>query len=167
MGLVSKVEAHGYMTFPTARQPGAPGLDLKGAGHCAKCWFTNGVSIPGKATICDRELLTNTMAEEGKRPCTSADRKQDKPWRAPGTAPIRSPCGDYSGQDGTKLPPTPRTLWKRGTSVKVAQAITANHGGGYAYRLCPASAAPTESCFQAHHLAFADNSTEVLYPDGQ
>lgn len=166
LSFVAGAKAHGYMTLPQARQPGAPGLDLL-SGHCSKCWFTNGVSIPGKPTLCDRELLTNTMAEEGKQPCTSSDKHQDKPWRAPGTAPISSPCGDYSGQDGTKLPPTARTLWQRGTSVEVAEAITANHGGGYAYRLCPVGEALTESCFQSYHLAFADNMTTVRYADGR
>jgi hypothetical protein len=46
-------------------------------------------------------------------------------------------------------------------------SITANHGGGYAYRLCPANAAPTEACFQAHHLQFADETTDVQHLNGK
>lgn len=34
----------------------------------------------------------------------------------------------------------------------------ANHGGGYSYRLCPASSALTEECFNAVHLNFSGSS---------
>lgn len=33
-------------------------------------------------------------------------------------------------------------------------SVDANHGGGYAYRLCPKSENITEECFQRHHLEF-------------
>ena len=36
-----------------------------------------------------------------------------------------------------------------------------NHGGGYSYRLCPASEPLTEECFQRHHLDF-DPTKQVL-----
>ena len=36
--------------------------------------------------------------------------------------------------------------------VQVAWQVRNNHGGGYAYRLCPANMPLTEECFQAHHL---------------
>ena len=36
-----------------------------------------------------------------------------------------------------------------------------NHGGGYAYRLCPTDEPLTEACFQAHHLDF-DPAKQVL-----
>ena len=38
--------------------------------------------------------------------------------------------------------------------AKVAWGIAANHGGGYQYRLCPASEDPTEECFQKTPLEF-------------
>jgi len=159
------VHSHGYMNLPVPRQPGAPGLDLEDSGHCAQCWFTNGISIPGKATICDAALLTTGLAAKPDVVCTSGDNHQDMPWRAPGTAPSKSPCGIY-GTDGVNLPPTTRSIWQRGSVVEVAERISANHGGGYAYRLCPSSEAATEACFQAHHLAFEGNTTTVYYPDG-
>eukprot|EP01050_Picozoa_sp_SAG11_P035933 SAG11_NODE_13419_length_656_cov_0.551167_1_plen_72_part_00 len=40
------------------------------------------------------------------------------------------------------------------------------HGGGYAYRLCPASSALTEACFQRHPLQFAPNKSALLLPGG-
>jgi hypothetical protein len=49
----------------------------------------------------------------------------------------------------------------------VAWAITANHGGGYAYRLCPTGETGlSESCFQQNHLAFAGDTTSIVDPRG-
>ena len=56
------------------------------------------------------------------------------------------------GMLGSLLPPTPAALrpkWKAGSSVEVAWGVRYNHGGGYSYRLCPASEKLTEACFQA------------------
>merc|ERR1719359_2587743 len=90
------------------------------------------------------------------------------PWQAPGTAPLKSPCGvGNNGQDGLDLPETNGTVWQRGSVVEMAHAIWHNHGGGYAYRLCPKSETPNEECFQAHHLAFVGNSTTIRYTDGR
>ena len=55
------------------------------------------------------------------------------------------------------LPAAPSgTVWVAGSSVEVAWAIHANHGGGYQYRLCPRSGTTplTESCFQKTPLNF-------------
>ena len=87
-------------------------------------------------------------------------------WRAPGTAPIRSPCGIDGGNPGGcssspfgpgdktggscagggygigpdarnfSFPNYVTTDWTAGSIVDVAWALTANHGGGYSYRLC-------------------------------
>ena len=43
----------------------------------------------------------------------------------------------YSLVTITKLYHFAGTVWKSGTEVNVSWAITANHGGGYQYRLCP------------------------------
>lgn len=64
------------------------------------------------------------------------------------------------------MPPTARTLWQKGTVVEVAWSLDNNHGGGYAYRLCPANEAQTETCFQRHHLEFADNVTRLRHISG-
>merc|ERR1712185_79696 len=68
------------------------------------------------------------------------------------------------GMMGSKLPPTPtanRTRWVAGTYVEVAWGPRYNHGGGYQYRLCPATEPLTEECFQRHPLEF-DRTKQVL-----
>ena len=53
------------------------------------------------------------------------------------------------------------TTWTAGDTVEVAWGITANHGGGYSYRLCKLGPEGrqglTEECFQAMPLQFADD----------
>ena len=68
------------------------------------------------------------------------------------------PPGVPQGADGVLLPAHGEAeRWERGTDVEVAWAISANHGGGYSYRLCPSDnlAGVNESCFQANPLEFA------------
>lgn len=73
-----------------------------------------------------------------------------------------------SGADGIDLPKTASPpKWVRGKSVEVALSVLANHGGGYAYRLCPVDVPTTEACFQRHHLAFEGNTTTVRFVDGR
>ena len=79
------------------------------------------------------------------------------PWRAPGSAPVfGSGCGvgggsskaylnggfiksHPQGMDGKDLPAVGQpAVWRRGSKATVGWAISANHGGGYSYRLCPA-----------------------------
>lgn len=106
------------------------------------------------------------------------------PWRAPGTGRVNSPCGkncDNTGNfwpdctklngtmdpavsalDGVDLPKTQLTEWTAGGTAAVAWATAANHGGGYAYRLCKASEKLTEECFQKTHLKFATDTTELV-----
>jgi len=102
------------------------------------------------------------------------------PWRAPGYAPVMDPCGVISGnqnhapyyhpeiKDGTtgsELPElgTPKPQWPRGSAQDVGWNIIANHGGGYAYRLCPKSSNLTEACFQRHHLEFASDTSWIQW----
>mmetsp|Transcript_68992 Transcript_68992/g.120057 ORF Transcript_68992/g.120057 Transcript_68992/m.120057 type:complete len:240 (+) Transcript_68992:2-721(+) len=93
---------------------------------------------------------------------------------APGHAPVFSPCGLAAGQangsypkngdvpppgytpgdDMRDLKPTTPTEWPIGSLQEVSWTIAANHGGGYAVRLCPRSSNLTEDCFQSHHLSF-------------
>ena len=76
---------------------------------------------------------------------------------------MASPCGIFSGASGgtrgrdmRDLPSAPADVWTAGGTAEVAWAITANHGGGYAYRLCPLSDNElSEECFQSNHLSFA------------
>eukprot|EP01065_Artemidia_motanka_P022789 TRINITY_DN269_c0_g1_i1.p1 TRINITY_DN269_c0_g1~~TRINITY_DN269_c0_g1_i1.p1 ORF type:complete len:428 (+),score=110.04 TRINITY_DN269_c0_g1_i1:96-1379(+) len=105
------------------------------------------------------------------------------PWRSPGAAGVLDACGlaggstkdntgaggigwitvaGVQGYPGSKLPPVDlKTTWKAGTEVEVSWGITANHGGGYQYRLCPRSSPLTEECFQKMPLEFV-GSTQVL-----
>ena len=110
------------------------------------------------------------------------------PWRAPGRAPVFDACGmaggtlsevfnagafnttKYAAQGdlGSKvLPPRPSgTVWRRGGQAKARWQVTAQHGGGYQYRLCPASEPLTEACFQRTPLLFAPPYTHrVLFAD--
>jgi len=111
------------------------------------------------------------------------------PWRYPGAAPVADVCGyaggSPSGQDGPEagdyinttyahhgmkgsdLPKMPTgTVWKIGGQATVTWNVRNNHGGGYSYRLCPASEPLTEKCFQAHPLDFVQDKQAILFPDG-
>lgn len=102
------------------------------------------------------------------------------PWRAPGYAPVLDPCGVISGKQnhapyyhpdipdntkGSELPElsTPKPQWPQGSEQDVAWNMIANHGGGYAYRLCKKSNNLTEECFQKGHLQFASNTSWIQW----
>lgn len=105
------------------------------------------------------------------------------PWMAPGSAPVFSPCGLAAGQSGGSYPANgdvaPEgynpgddgrditsgvfTEWAVGSIQEVQWKIAANHGGGYAVRLCPLSQNLTEECFQTHHLAFEGESSWIQF----
>lgn len=123
---------------------------------------------------------------------TQGDWTQWNPWRSPGSTgkgnPGFQPCGVNSGSkpsfplppaqgqpafaNGTDLPPlppsAPKAQWKSGSVVEASWAIYANHGGGYAYRLCKkVEGKPyTEECYQQGHLEFATDTTQIRYIDG-
>ena len=64
---------------------------------------------------------------------------------------------------GTDLPPMDTgVVWKAGGEAEVVFAVKFNHGGGYAYRLCPADEPLTEECFQRTHLKFAEEATQCV-----
>jgi len=112
------------------------------------------------------------------------------PWRAPGTAGVLDACGlaggtpwgadvsewgqyvnttfAHHGDYGTKvLPEFPtNTTWKIGGTAEAIWQITANHGGGYQYRLCPLSEELTEECFQKHPLDFDTDKQMLQWNNG-
>jgi len=131
---------------------------------CIANWFTNNTKIPHKS---------NGQA--------------NNPWHAPGTAPIFSPCGvaggnpeGCTGQEHEKFgdccgdncggyslgenaeeypwPDAPVTEWKAGSYQEVSWFTSANHEGGYIYRLCKKPkhglTGLTEECFQEGSLKF-------------
>lgn len=112
------------------------------------------------------------------------------PWRSPGSAPVLDSCGlsggSYDNNDvaggygnatiarkqgarGSELPAlhSKWTLqWQAGTAVEVSWGVSANHGGGYQYRLCPADEPLTEECFQKTPLAFSGSKSWLRWKDG-
>jgi len=136
-------------------------------------WYVSKVSIPGNATL-PLDLITVDSDRASRSPCNT------NPWRAPGTAPVLSPCGTgcdggkgdawdpvgspqcadpQNWEDGRDLPQTTRAVWQQGDIVELAWSPSIQHGGGYAYRVCPAEATLDEACFQQldHHLEFVDD----------
>lgn len=128
------------------------------------------------ATICDPLLRTvNTAAKCG----AWDDFYYYTPWRAPGSAPVIDSCGSAGGRlkgqgggyfgatyvnttnakvgdHGSEIAatkPGPTATWRAGTTVEVAWTMMANHGGGYAYRLCPLGTRLDEACFQRQVIA--------------
>jgi len=110
------------------------------------------------------------------------------PWRAPGTAVPLDACGLAGGSTknndaaggygnitvageqgfpGSRLPPVARPpTWAAGSVVNVSWAISANHGGGYVYRLCSADEELTEACFQQTILPFEGETSWLRWADG-
>ena len=112
---------------------------------------------------------------------------------ATGHAPVADPCGlaggtpwyepspeegryyntsyAFHGMKGTALKPLPRSAyqperWKIGGTAEVSWSVWANHGGGYSYRLCPASEPLTEACFQKHPLDFVQDKQQLVLKNG-
>ena len=164
--LADLVSGHGHMTLPPSRNGGrlAMAADcMKGecmwfsqpdAGGSTYGSDSPIGKIKGEPTLNAPELRTyNVDVSSGPR-----DYTRHNPWRAPGSAPvIGSGCGRGGGggvregdggtakefgltqnMDGADLPPLANhsVSWTRGTVQEVAWANNANHGGGYAYRLC-------------------------------
>jgi len=147
------------------------------------CSETGGTMEP---TISDPSLRTyRDSLQEG-------DWTKNNPWRAPGFAPVFSPCGlagggstpgDWMseslqehiragavtppfirrGYDSRDVPEGPKMRWASGSVQEVAWSMFLNHGGGYSYRLCPKSSKLTEECFQKNHLQFASNASWIQY----
>eukprot|EP00051_Salpingoeca_urceolata_P019139 m.275749 g.275749 ORF g.275749 m.275749 type:complete len:368 (+) comp19357_c0_seq1:89-1192(+) len=178
--VVAVVAGHGQMTLPTGRNNGT----LANAGNCFgyECfWFSQIVEIPGEPTLNEKKFRTvNVDVSSG-----ADDFTRQMPWRAPGTAPVfGSGCGVAGGGDkergnggipppGIKqgadaldvLKPSAEVTWRRGSIQEVAWAIYANHGGGYAYRLCKNDGKNkvTEECFQRTPLTFVGDKSVLRW----
>jgi len=116
------------------------------------------------------------------------------PWRYPGSAPVENSCGlngggyqsgphgtggeaffgFLQGWKGTEVSPLLKeTTWIAGSTVEVAWGITANHGGGYQYRLCRLKNKAinitdqvTEECFQQIPLPFVGDKQWIQFGNG-
>lgn len=175
LSLLVGVSAHGRISFPPNRNGGTLEVGGTTCGYhdggtqiedgCA--WLTNAINIPGDVTLIDPLLLTTKASI-----ADPVDKLNPEvtPWRAPGTAPVLSPCGNnlyHPTKDGRDLPPNPtHTTWRAGSAVEVATTVYINHGGGWSWRLCPKSAPLTEECFQQTYLRFVGDSSVIRYTDG-
>ena len=94
----------------------------------------------------------------------------------PHGCPVGGPPGECPGggfgygpaAENVSFPGAQSTVWRAGGVEKVGWGITANHGGGYSYRLCRAPAAGealTEECFQQTVLRFSGDTQWVQYGD--
>jgi len=182
LSLLVGVSGHGHVTFPPSTRHGG---NLNDAGSCVTnitgdfnidvcAWFSQPAVIPGKPTLPDYMRSYNVDVNSG-----SADWSATMPWRAPGTAPVLgSGCGvgggnsvplpnggqsTKQGLDGFSLPAMPPTKWLRGSEQEVGFSISANHGGGYQWRLCKVSDGVSEACFQKTPLAFAGDKSALQY----
>jgi len=162
---------------------------------CPKCTGGGVVGIdvpdcfhPAEPTIKfdDKELRTYALNDIYKL----NDFTKHHPWRYPGSAPVENSCGiaggwfteGIQGNGGDAPPGVPqgelgtnsnfsqplvdKTQWVAGTVVEVAWGITANHGGGYQYRLCPADSKLDEACFQKNVLPFVGTASWLQHGDG-
>jgi len=170
---------HGHMTLPPSTR--IPGASLSTGGSCAdgQCnWFTNNIFISGPETL---PMEFRTVTNGG-----SPDVFAGSPWRSPGQAQVygsgcgvagggphrfanggNAPAGTEQNTDGYHgLPKQPQTTFQIGAEAQVAWAISANHGGGYHYRLCKVSDGISEECFQRTPLKFAGNNSQIIHSDG-
>lgn len=171
VSLLHLANGHGVLTWPPNRQNGS----MANAGACAwdDCvWYSDFVTIPGEATVNDEEFRTfNVKVSTGP-----GDWSRKNPWRAPGTAKVFGSGCDFvlgssgrlqgffpPGVNGLELPAKSPTVWPKGSTQEVAWAITANHGGGYSYRLCPKGENITEECFQKTVLRFVGDKQWLIY----
>jgi len=84
-----------------------------------------------------------------------------------GEAPPGAPQGELGSTSQIFPKLLEQTVWIAGSTVEVGWGITANHGGGYQYRLCPANEKTTEKCFQAHPLDFVGEKQWIQYGHGK
>lgn len=143
------------------------------------------------------EMINNDAPELN----SAADTTAFNPWRAPGSAPIDSPCGVFGGNyngcpddvngsnpeffpfgdcpgggssygpkgESIHYPNVKKTGWQPGATVEVGWSVSANHGGGYSYRLCQVpkggKLALTEECFQQKPLQFEGDTSWIQKED--
>eukprot|EP01065_Artemidia_motanka_P001291 TRINITY_DN1059_c0_g1_i1.p2 TRINITY_DN1059_c0_g1~~TRINITY_DN1059_c0_g1_i1.p2 ORF type:complete len:496 (+),score=191.29 TRINITY_DN1059_c0_g1_i1:68-1555(+) len=175
--------AHGVLVRPISRAARIIANTTDGVSFGGSCpggraclWYTQGTVVPAgqKRTVCGKGLRTlgvdcDTPSPPGDFPCTPG---AAVPWCAPGTAPVVSPCGVWAGgaaplaggRDMRDLDGTPMATWTAGSEAEVVWAVTANHGGGYSYRLCPADGDLSEECFQSNHLEFSGSKQWIVGP---
>jgi hypothetical protein len=146
------------------------------------------------SSACGLDVAPETLPYEArsmKDIPSFGDFTRHHPWRSPGSAPVYDSCGlaggsfvnndragglgnvtiaHKQGAFGSALPRLDAkwTLqWTAGQEAEVSWGITANHAGGYSYRLCPESEPLTEKCFQKTPLAFAGVKSWLRWKNGE
>lgn len=191
--LVHPSDGHGVMMEPEPRQPEPMFWYQVGCMIGCTCSGGGKESYPSPASMnCTKPgVPTLTKASEltwnAQGKSSMGEWNKFMPWRAPGTAKPLDSCGIASGfspnaavqyphsfakgikqgMKGTDLPAGKVTEWKPDSVVKASYRLVVNHGGGYQYRVCPKTESPTESCFQANPLAFANGKTTIKYSTGK
>jgi hypothetical protein len=99
---------------------------------------------------------------------------QPEVWKIGGTAEVawysrhrvaRTQRADCSPDPRPPPPPHPAPPPFAATSARLcspSRAISANHGGGYSYRLCPADGTVNEACFQVDATTRSAYATQSL-----
>lgn len=189
--MVATVNGHGWLTEPPSRTGATmAAAGLCPYGSCL--WFNQGCTIgcpecggiDGSST-CGALQGKPTLPQSMRTYNVGNENCGTNPWCAPGSSPMLDPCGVSAGGDkqgsagnGNDNPPgykygdrgsemrdgaDEHRSWQIGAAVEVAWAVTANHGGGYQYRLCSKSSAQTEECFQANPLEFVGDEQWIQY----
>jgi len=187
------VNGHANMVLPHTWFDAGGLVGATAYDHCrstdACMWFTNNTFVE-KATM----PFNSKMRTYPKSDPFFFNRRN--PWGAPGSAKIYDPCGVKGGNPdgcpvgspapadcpyggfahgphaldsyGSLLKGVQTTSWKAGDVVEAHWAITANHGGGYNYRLCRLDESAdvtslTEECFQAGALDFVGDKQWIQW----
>ena len=169
------VSSHGNMVFPYVWMD-SDELGWWEGGFADGGIGCDSISSPGGHPTESRlGCLATWFTNNTREPETS-----HAPWHAPGTAPIFSPCGNAGGNprgctnnehekfgdccgvacgsyafgrnaEEYSWPDAPITEWKAGSFQEVTWYASANHLGGYIYRLCKlpkeGNEGLTEECF--------------------
>jgi hypothetical protein len=144
------------------------------------------------------EDLHNKIQQNSAEVSLAADTTRFNPWRAPGSASLDSPCGVFGGNfhgcpgvgenpvyypfgdcpgggssygpkgESINYPGLTETALEPNAIVEVGWSVSANHGGGYSYRLCkvPEDGGKerlTEECFQQTPLSFVGITSWIQY----
>merc|ERR1711970_753243 len=162
---------------------------------CMMFWLSNKVEMPSSQHAVLPEYMSQPEVTCTGQAGHHDDKKRF-PWHAPGTTEIFGSCGTLGGghcgnhHDGHgnfgdccsdhcdsfangknaeeyDWPEPPVTEWRAGSVHEVAWYCSANHAGGYSYRLCRIDhdniESISEECFQQNPLDFVGDSQMVQY----
>jgi len=162
---------------------------------CLNMWYSNNVNIPGEPTISE-DMSQPEVTCIGQGGYNNFERKPwQAPGTTPifgpcgtmGGNPKGCPnrnsthghkfgdccvekCGGFAAGENAERyewPGAPITEWYAGSTEKVAWHVSANHAGGYSYRICKMPEGGigelTEECFQETPLEFVGDEQWVSY----